>query len=141
MCGSEPDQLAPDRSHPARMRFRSHNDHGMIIQAAEFLHGLADLRLRVRGRPVQDANGVRRNPLRHQNFLVVKIFAQVSNIHGLQIVCGGNRRRNPDLVGVTGLVDAGGFDGAFRKAPAQYEDDIRMREWILDDQPTANGEK
>jgi hypothetical protein len=39
------------------------------------------------------------------------------------------------------MVDASGFEGAFRKAPAQDHDRVRMNERILDDQPIPDGQK
>ena len=79
--------------------------------------------------------------MRDQDFLVVEIFTQIGNLHGLQFLHGRNRRRDPNLVRVTGLVDSRGFQGAFRKAPAQDHDHVRMNERVLDDEPSPDGEK
>src|ERR1700722_16762682 len=102
----------PDQAHASRVGLRGHNDDHVRVIAATVAGNFVDFLFGVRGRVLEDANGIRGNSLGHKNLLIIKIFTNEGVLHALVLGRWTHWLGNPDLRGEVALINAGRFHGA-----------------------------
>jgi dTDP-glucose 4,6-dehydratase len=131
----------PNRANAARVRFGSDDDNGIqtfgFHVAGNFIH----FGFRVCRGFFKDAHGVYRHSEHNQNFLVVEILADKVNTELGKLIGRTDRLRNPNLFCDAEMIDASRLDRALRQLAAEYDDGIRGRERIFDNEPAADAEK